>query len=88
VSKLKEEKLKDLDEIARLRELSAYRERENGDQAQRIRGVDYDLLKSQERASELSKLGESKEFDLRRTSEALDAAQAELARLKDESQRL
>lgn len=31
VSKLKEEKLKDLDEIARLRELSAYRERENGD---------------------------------------------------------
>ncbi|CDW75674.1 UNKNOWN [Stylonychia lemnae] len=88
VSKLKEEKLKDLDEIARLRELSAYRERENGDQAQRIRGVDYDLLKNQERASELGKLAESKEFDLRRTSEALDSAQIELARLKDESQRL
>jgi chromosome segregation ATPase len=46
VQKLKEEKLKDLDEIARMRELSQYRERENGDQGQRIRAVDYDLLKS------------------------------------------
>ncbi len=88
VQKLKEEKLKDLDEIARLRELSTYRERENGDQVQRIRAVDYDLLKGQERSAELGKLAESKEFDLRRTAEALDAAQAELARLKDDSQRL
>lgn len=46
------------------------------------------MLKANERGTELSKLAESKEFDLRRTSEALDAAQAELARLKDESQRL
>eukprot|EP00347_Sterkiella_histriomuscorum_P002862 403366509 len=88
VQKLKEEKMKDQDELQRLRELSQYRERENGDQAQRIRAVDYDLLKSQERGSELGKLAESKEFDLRRTAEALDGAQAELARLKDDSQRL
>ena len=44
--KLKEEKLKDQDEIARLRELSAYRERENSDQVQRVRAVDFDLIKA------------------------------------------
>jgi hypothetical protein len=32
VSKLKEEKAKDIDEIQRLRELNAYRERENDGQ--------------------------------------------------------
>lgn len=53
-----------------------------------MRAVDYDLLKAQERSTELGKLAESKEFDLRRTAEALEAANAELARLKDESQRL
>lgn len=74
VSKLKEEKLKDQDELQRLRELSSYRERENDSQSQRIRAVDYDLLKAQERAQELSKIAEQKEFDLRRTAEALDAA--------------
>ena len=46
------------------------------------------MAKSQERAADLSKLAEAKEFDLRRASDALDAAQAELARLKDESSRL
>lgn len=43
------------------------------------------MLKAQERATELGKLAESKEFDLRRTAEALDAANVELARLKDDS---
>lgn len=88
ISKLKEEKLKDQDEIQRLRELSAYRERENDGQSQRIRAVDYDLLKAQERSGELGKIAEQKEFDLRRTAEALDGAQAELALLKDQSGRL
>ena len=88
LNKQKEERAKDLDEIARLKELQAYRERENLDQATKIRAVDYDLVKSQERASDLSKLAEQREFDLRRQADALDAAQAELARLKDESSRL
>ena len=77
--------MKDQDEIARLRELQAYRERENQDQAQRVRAVDFDLIKAQERAADLGKLAESKEFELRRVADALDAAQAELARLKDDS---
>lgn len=88
VQKLKEEKLKEQDEIARLRELNNFRERENNDQTQRIRAVDYDLAKAQERAADLSKMAESKEFELRRAAEALEAAQADLARLKDDSQRL
>lgn len=88
VSKLKDEKLKDQDEIQRLRELSQYRERENDIQNQRLRAVDYDLLKAQERATDLSKIAEQKEFDLRRTAEALEAAQQELAMLKDQAQRL
>ena len=46
ISKLKEEKMKDQDEIQRLRELSSYRERENDGASQRIRAVDYDLLKA------------------------------------------
>jgi hypothetical protein len=56
-----------------LRELQAYRERENADQGQRVRAVDYDLLKAQERSSDLAKISESKEIDLRRTADILDS---------------
>jgi chromosome segregation ATPase len=87
VSKLKEEKGKDLDEIQRLRELNAYRERENDGQGQRIRATDYELAKTHDRANELSKIAEGREFDLRRTTEVLEAAQSELANLKDQSAR-
>jgi hypothetical protein len=71
-----------------LRELANYRERENSDQSQRIRAVDYDLLKAQERAADLGKIADSKEIDLRRTADVLDSSQGDLARLKDEHQRL
>jgi hypothetical protein len=37
---------------------------------------------------EFSKIADIKEYELRRTAEALDAAQLEFARLKDENQRL
>ncbi len=53
-----------------------------------MRAVDYDLAKASERAQDLAKIGDQKEFDLRRTAETLDGAQIELARLKDEQQRL
>lgn len=86
-AKLKEEKAKDQDEIERLKDLSNYRARENQDLGNRIRAVDYDLLKSQERANDLGKLSEQKEFELRRTSDALEAAQTEQARSKDENAR-
>ena len=67
-----------------MRELSNYRERENQDATQRVRNVDYDLAKASERSAELSKIAEQKEFDLRRTADALDGSQHELARLKDD----
>jgi hypothetical protein len=87
VSKLKEEKSKDIDEIQRLRELNAYRERENDGQGQRIRGTDHELAKSHDRANELQKMSEQRDFDLRRTTEAVEANQAELAMLKDQGSR-
>lgn len=70
-----------------MRELQAFRDRENQDQASRVRAVDYDLAKAQERSGDMGKVLESKEFDLRRTADHLEAAQLELARLKDEYQR-
>ena len=88
VSKLKEEKAKDQDEIQRLRELNAYRERENDGTSQKIRGTDYELAKAHERANDLAKIADQRDFDLRRTVEVLDAAQAELLMLKDQSARL
>jgi len=88
VGKLKEEKLKDHDEIQRLRELNAYRERENDGQGQKIRGTDYELSKAHDRASDLSKISDQRDFELRRTTEALEAAQAEFAMLKDQGSRV
>jgi chromosome segregation ATPase len=88
VSKLKEEKVKDQDEIQRLRELNAYRERENDSTGQKIRGTDYELAKAHDRANDLSKIAEQRDFDLRRTTEVLESAQAELAMLKDQAARV
>ena len=88
VAKIKEEKAKDHDEIQRLRELNAYRERENDTTGQKIRGTDYELAKSHDRGNDLSKIAEQREFDLRRTNEALEADQAEFAMLKDNGARV
>ena len=64
------------------------KERECQDNDARIKSIDYDLYKAQERSNELSKLADAKEFELRRTGEALDSATAELARTKDDHSRL
>jgi hypothetical protein len=87
VLKLKEERVKDQDELLRLKELSNYRERENADGAQRVRAIDSDLFKAQERAANLAKIADAKEYELRRTADALEQDQKELLRLKDENQR-
>lgn len=88
LGKLKEERAKDQEEIDRLRDLNSYKERENADSDSRIRAVDYDLYKAQERAAELGKLAEAREFDLRRTTEAYEAAHGDLLRARDEQARL
>ena len=71
-----------------MRDAVAFKERECQDNDAKIKAVDYDLYKSQERANELSKLADAKEFELRRTLEALDSASHELARTKDDHSRL
>ena len=85
---MREEKAKDQDEINRMRDSVAINERECQDNDAKIKSVDYDLYKAQERANELAKMSDSKEFELRRTSEALDGANNELARSKDDHSRL
>lgn len=71
-----------------MRDAVAFKERECQDNDAKIKAVDYDLYKAQERANELSKLADAKEFELRRTCEALDSAAHELARSKDDHSRL
>lgn len=88
MAKLREEKAKDQDEINRLRDGVAFKERECQDNDAKIKSVDYDLYKAQEKANELSKLADAKDFELRRTHEALENAQAELMRAKDDHSRL
>lgn len=46
------------------------------------------MFKAQERANELGKLADAKEFELRRTHEAYDGANVEFARTKDDHSRL
>jgi len=61
------------------------KERENSDSDNRIKASDYDLYKAQEKAADLSKLADAKEFDLRRTTEAYEKAHADLLRSRDEN---
>lgn len=84
LGKLKEERARDMEEISRLKDLNAMKSRENHDQDSRIKATDYDLFKAQERASELSKMADAREFELRRTNEALEAANSDILRARDE----
>lgn len=56
---------------------------ECGDQDQRIKACDYDLYKAQERAAELGKLADAREFELRRTTENYEATSADLMHNRD-----
>lgn len=87
MAKLKEERQRDQEEIERAKDLNAMKSRENTDQDGRIKATDYDLYKAQERATELSKQADAREFELRRTTEAYEAAAADLMRCRDEQAR-
>jgi chromosome segregation ATPase len=84
LQKLKEERARDQLEIDRLRDLCAFKERENGEADQRIKASDYDLFKMSERAAELAKIADQRDFDLRRTSETFDGARRDLLAARDE----
>ena len=87
LAKLKEERQRDQEEIERAKDLNAMKTRENTDQDGRIKATDYDLYKAQERATDLSKQADAREFELRRTTEAYEAAAADLMRCRDEQAR-
>ena len=87
LAKLKDERARDQEEIHRLKDLNDMKARDNSDQDNRIKATDYDYFKAQERASELSKMADAREFELRRTTEALEAANADLLRTRDENSR-
>ena len=63
------------------------KERENSDSDQRIKHSDFDLFKLQEKLSEVTKISEIRDFDLKRTSEALGATQIDLHRTREENVR-
>lgn len=84
MAKLKEERARDQDEISRAKDLNALKTRENTESDNRIKAVDYDLYKAQERAADLSRQADAREFELRRTTEAYEAASADLLRARDE----
>lgn len=58
LNKLKEERARDQLEIDRLRDMCAYKERENAEADQRIKASDFDFFKLQERAAELAKIAD------------------------------
>lgn len=70
---MKEERARDTEEINRLKDLNNMKTQENTDQDSRIKACDYDLYKAQERAAELGKLADAREFELRRTTETYEA---------------
>lgn len=85
LSKLKEERARDQQHIDQLRNLNGAKERENSDSDNRIKAADYDLFKNQEKAAELAKVADAREFDLRRTTEAFEKSHAALLHARDEN---
>ena len=84
LTQLKDERTRDGEEIARMKDLNAMKTQENTDQDNRIKTMDYELYKAQERAAELAKMADAREFELRRTTENYEATSGELMRQRDE----
>lgn len=87
LAKLKEERAHDHNEICRAKEMNAMKSRENSDSDARIKAVDYDLYKAQERSANLAKEADAREFELRRTTEAYEACSSDLMRARDDLHR-
>jgi len=77
--------VRDQQDYDRLREMAGRKERENSDSDQRIKHADFDFFKLQEKLSEVSKIADLRDFDLKRTSEALSATQIELHSSRQEN---
>ena len=84
----RDEKAKDQMECNRLRDGVAMKERDCQDNDGRIKAVDYDLYKAQERCGDLTKLADQRSIELKRMQEALACSSAENARARDDQSRL
>ena len=80
----RDEKAKDQMECNRLRDGVAMKERDCQDNDGRIKAVDYDLYKAQERCGDLTKLADQRSIELKRMQEALACSSAENARARDD----
>ena len=67
--------------------MNGLKTQENAEQDNRIKSMDYELYKAQERAAELSKMADAREFELRRTTEGYEATASELMRGRDDQAR-
>jgi len=70
-------------EIQRLRDVEAMKNKESIDQCDRIKALDFDLQKTMIRIGETEKVVESRSYDLRNKSIALEDTEREIARVKD-----
>jgi len=70
-------------EIQRLRDVEAMKNKESIDQCDRIKALDFDLQKTMIRIGETEKVVESRSYDIRQKSVALDDTEREIARVKD-----
>ena len=75
-------------EITRLKEMNDSRTREAGDQSEKLKGLDFDLARTQARIDDTEKLLDIRSADLRTKQLALEDAERELARMRDENNRL
>ena len=70
-------------EIQRLRDVEAMKNKESIDQCDRIKALDFDLQKTMIRIGETEKVVESRSYDIRQKSVALQDSEHEIARVKD-----
>lgn len=70
-------------EIHRLRDVFDLKSQEALDQNDRLKALDFDLQKTGIRMNELSKIVESRNYDIRNKTVQLDDIDREIARLKE-----
>lgn len=75
-------------EITHLKEMNDSRTREAGDQTEKLKGLDFDLARTQARIEDTQKLLDVRSGDLRSKQMALEDAERELARLREENNKL
>ena len=84
LAKLLELKTQDQNEINRIGEEADLKERECESNAFQIKNKEYELYKAQERLNELTRLMESRNFEMSDVHNNCDDASDELSRLKEE----